>query len=134
LLEVAQLAHEHSVAEMEIGGGGVESGFDAEGAPGFERIFEALAKVADADDFGGAFLEQVELLVNGWEGGHVDYKYTVPSLIFSGQCSPHSLGRGPLARAIIISMSYRNSIIAALIASNGAANVAATARAAAAAA
>ena len=81
LLEVAQLAHEHGVAEVEIGSGGIESGFDAERAAGFERVREALAEVADADDFGGAFLEQVELLVDGWEGGHVDYKYTVPNLM-----------------------------------------------------
>jgi len=77
LLEVAQLAHEHGVAEVEVGGGGVKSGFDTEGAAGFERVREALAEVADADDFGGAFLEQVELLVDWWEGGHVDYKYKV---------------------------------------------------------
>jgi hypothetical protein len=77
LLEVAQLAHEHGVAEVEIGSGGVESGFDAEGAAGFERIIEALAEIANADDFGGAFLEQVELLAHGWEGGHVEFKYKV---------------------------------------------------------
>jgi len=62
----AQLAHEHGVAEVKIGGGGVESGFDAERAAGFERVFETLAEVVDADDFGGAFLEQVELLGDGW--------------------------------------------------------------------
>jgi hypothetical protein len=44
LLEVAQLAHEHGVAEVKIGGGGVESGFDAEGAAGFERVFERRSR------------------------------------------------------------------------------------------
>jgi hypothetical protein len=59
LLKVAQLAEEHGVAEMEVGRGGVEAGFDAEGAAGFAALFEALAQVADADDFCCAFLEQV---------------------------------------------------------------------------
>jgi hypothetical protein len=71
LLKVAQLAHEHGVAEVKIGGSGVESGFDAEGAAGFEGVREALAEVAEADDFGGAFLEQVELLGN-WQKLRVD--------------------------------------------------------------
>ena len=63
LLKVAQLAHEHGVAEVQVGGGGVEAGFDAQGAAGFAAVFKALAEVADADDFGGAFLEQIHLFV-----------------------------------------------------------------------
>jgi len=65
LLEVAELAHEHRVAQVEIGRGGVEAGFDAEGAAGLAAFFEALAEVGDADDFRGAFLEQVHLFVYG---------------------------------------------------------------------
>jgi hypothetical protein len=76
------------VAEVKIGGGGVESGFDAEGAAGFERVVEALAEVADANDFGGAFLEQVELLGDRWEGGHVVFQYKVGGVSYI--CSPRS--------------------------------------------
>ena len=65
LLEVAQLAHEHGVAQVQVGRGGVESGFDAEGAAGFAAVFEALAQVGDADDFGGALLKEVHLFVYG---------------------------------------------------------------------
>jgi hypothetical protein len=132
LLEVAQLAHEHGVAEVKIGGGWVESCFDAEGATGFERVFQALAEVSEADDFGGAFLEQVELVRNwwkcdGWEGGHVEYKYKV-----AGACG---LGKWMWGlRSIIFSMSYRNHKFAALFACIGPVNVASAARAAAAAA
>jgi hypothetical protein len=59
LLEVAQLAQQHCVAEMQVGCSRIESGFDAERAAGFAAFFEAFAEVADADDFGGAFLEQI---------------------------------------------------------------------------
>jgi hypothetical protein len=44
---------------MEVGCGGIESSFDAEGAAGLAAFFKALAEVADADDFRCAFLEEV---------------------------------------------------------------------------
>jgi hypothetical protein len=53
------------VPEVEVGSGGIEAGFHAEGATGFAAVFKALAQVADADDFRCAFLKQVELLVYG---------------------------------------------------------------------
>jgi hypothetical protein len=65
------------VTEVQVGGGGVESGFDAEGAAGFAAVFEALAEVGDADDLGGAFLKQVHLFVYGQEFRHVVFKYKV---------------------------------------------------------
>jgi len=75
LLEVAQLAHEHGVAEVEVGGGGIKAGLDAQRAAGFPAVFEALAEVGDADDFGRAFLEQVKLFVYGQERTHSSYEY-----------------------------------------------------------
>ena len=42
LLEVAQLAHEDGVAEVEIGRGGVEAGLDAHGLAGGDGLLDAL--------------------------------------------------------------------------------------------
>ena len=62
---MAQLAHQHGVAEVQVGRGGVEAGLDAQRATGFAALFKALAKVADADDLRRALLEQVHLFVYG---------------------------------------------------------------------
>ena len=56
LLKVAQLAHQHGVAEVQVGRGGVEAGLYAQRAAGFAAVFKALAQVADADDLRRAFL------------------------------------------------------------------------------
>ena len=69
-LEVLELAHEYGVAEVEVGGGGIEAGFDAERGAGFARGFEAGAEVGLGDDFGGAFFQEIKLLVDWEEGGH----------------------------------------------------------------
>ena len=69
LLEVAQLAHEDRVAEVEVGGGGVEAGLDAEGNAGPKWSFGeagpegvlAAGSVA-GDDLGGALGDEVELV------------------------------------------------------------------------
>jgi hypothetical protein len=53
------------VAQVQVRRGGVEAGFHAQGASGFERVFEALAQVTGADDLRRAFLEQVHLFVYG---------------------------------------------------------------------
>ena len=65
LLKVAQLAHQHGVAQVQVGRGGVEAGFHAQRAAGFAAVFQALAQVADADDLRRALLEQVHLFVYG---------------------------------------------------------------------
>ena len=62
VLKVLQLAHEHRVAEVQVGRGRVEAGFDAQWLAGEARGFEAFAQVGEADDLGRAFLEQVELV------------------------------------------------------------------------
>ncbi len=59
VLKVLQLAHEDGVAEVQIGGGGVESGFDAQRHAGLPRLFQALAQVGHTDDFCRSFLEQI---------------------------------------------------------------------------
>ena len=45
LLEVAELAHEDGVAEMQVGRGGVKAGLNAQRAAGFAALFETLAEV-----------------------------------------------------------------------------------------
>jgi predicted DNA-binding protein (MmcQ/YjbR family) len=72
---VLELAHEHGVAEVQIGSGGIESRFDAQGLAGFEGGLKALAQIGDADDFGCAFLEQVKLFVDGSEVCHCSEQY-----------------------------------------------------------
>ncbi len=74
LLEVLELAHEHGVAEVEVGGGGVEAGLDAEGDARLAGVFEAGGEgvgrggCGGRDDFGGAFGDEVELVGYGGEG------------------------------------------------------------------
>ena len=73
LLEVLELAHEHGVAEVEVGGGGVEAGFDAEGDAGLATFFEASGQGVGSgggggrDDLGGALGDEVELVGDGGE-------------------------------------------------------------------
>jgi len=63
LLKVAQLAHQHGVAQVQVGSGGVEAGFYAEGAAGLAAVLKALSQVADADNLRRPLLEQVHLFV-----------------------------------------------------------------------
>jgi hypothetical protein len=63
LLKVAQLAHQHGVAQVQVRRGGVEAGLHAQRAAGLAAVFKALAQVADADDLRGALFEQVHLFV-----------------------------------------------------------------------
>ena len=71
LLKVAQLAHQHGVAQVQVGRGGVEAGLDAQRASGFAALFQALAQIAHADDLRRALLEQVHLFVYGHERAHL---------------------------------------------------------------
>jgi hypothetical protein len=84
LLEVAQLAHQHGVAQVQVGRGGVEAGLYSQGSSGFATIFKALSQVGDADDLGGALLEQVHLFVYWQEVGHVVFQYKFRSLKGTG--------------------------------------------------
>ena len=67
LLKMAQLAHQHRVAQVQVGSGGVEAGLYAQRAAGFAALFQAFAQVGDADDLRGALFEQVHLFVYGRE-------------------------------------------------------------------
>ena len=81
LLEVAQLAHEHCVPEVQVGCGGVEPGLDAQRDALDARLFEARAQgilgrgVGCGDEFGDALGDEVELIVYRREAsrgcGHV---------------------------------------------------------------
>ncbi len=68
LLEVAQLAHEDGVAEVQVGRGGVEAGLDAEGLAGGQRLLDALGEIVKRDDFRSTFGDEVELLCEGRKG------------------------------------------------------------------
>jgi hypothetical protein len=70
VLKVLELAHEHGVSEMQVGGGGIETGFHPHGLARGERLLDAVAQVALANDFSGALAQVVQLLVDGWELGH----------------------------------------------------------------
>ena len=72
VLKVLELADEHGVADVQVGRGGIESGFDAHGLAGSDGALDALAQVALANDLGGALAEVGQLLVDGWELRHKD--------------------------------------------------------------
>ena len=77
VLKVLELAHEHGVAEVKVGRGGIEAGLNAQRRAGLARFFEALAEIGDADDFRSAFFEQVELLIDRKKAGHGCSQYKV---------------------------------------------------------
>ena len=77
LLKVAELAHEHGVAEVQVGRRGIEAGFNSQRQSGFAAILEALSQVGDADDLRRAFLEQVHLFVYGKKRAHDVFQYKV---------------------------------------------------------
>ena len=70
VLKVLELAQEHGVAEMKIGRGRIESGFDAQRLAGRERLLQLGAQLGLLHNFRGALLDVGELFVNGREGGH----------------------------------------------------------------
>src|SRR5262249_47039318 len=61
ILKVLHLAKQHRVAQVQVGRGGVESGFDTQRTADLEALDEVLL----ADDFGHTFLEVGDLLGNG---------------------------------------------------------------------
>jgi hypothetical protein len=60
------LAEKHGVAEMEVGRGGIETGFDAQRTALLRTEGKALLQVLLADDFGKAFAEIYELFVDSY--------------------------------------------------------------------
>ncbi len=67
ILEVLELAHEHRMAQMEVGRRRVKAGLHAQGAAGLARFFQTLAQIGDADDLRCALLQVVQLFVDGRE-------------------------------------------------------------------
>ncbi len=63
LLKMAQLPHQHGVAQVQVGRSGVEAGLHAQRLAGLAAFFKALAQVAYPDNLRGALLEQVHLFV-----------------------------------------------------------------------
>ncbi len=55
------------MAEMDVGGGGVDAEIDAEGRAGFEGVFEFRLQLGFGNDFGDAFFEVGELFFDGFE-------------------------------------------------------------------
>ena len=64
VLKVFQLAHEHGVAQVQIGRGGIETGLHAHGLARRARLLQPLAQVALANDLRRALAQVGELLVN----------------------------------------------------------------------
>ena len=67
VLKVLQLAHEHGVAQVQVGRGGIEAGLHAHGLAGGQRFLEPLAQVALANDLCRALAQVGELLINRWK-------------------------------------------------------------------
>ena len=75
LLEVPQLAHQHGVAEVQVGRGGVEAGLDAQRLAGGEGVLQTRAQASLASEsaagmsLGDALVDEVELVGYGEECG-----------------------------------------------------------------
>ena len=65
VLEVFQLAHQHGVAEVQVGRGGIEAGLDAQRFPGTRRSLELGAQFLRADRLFGTLREVSQLFVDG---------------------------------------------------------------------
>ncbi len=67
VLKVLQLANQNGVAEMKIGRGRIEASFDAQGAAGGARLFQASAQLGQRNNLCRAFLKIFELFVDRGE-------------------------------------------------------------------
>jgi hypothetical protein len=86
LLEVAQLAHEDGVAEVEVRRGGVEAGLDAKGGSGVAGLGEALLEGFERDDLGGTLGDEVELVFYGGEVMRFGHDGWSDSIVGTGAC------------------------------------------------
>ena len=62
------------MAEVEVGGGGIEAGLDSHGLAGGDGLADALFEGIEGENLGGAFGDEVELVFYGGKG-HVVFKY-----------------------------------------------------------
>ena len=70
VLKVLQLAQQHGVAEVEIGRGGIEAGFDPQRLAGGARLLQLGAKLGLFHDLSRAFLDVSQLFFNRSELWH----------------------------------------------------------------
>ena len=63
ILKVLELAHQHGVAEVQIGRGGIKAGLYAQRLAGLPGSLQALLQVGDPDDFSRTLLQVIELLI-----------------------------------------------------------------------
>jgi len=63
LLKVPQLAHQHGVAQVQIGRRRVEPRLHPQRPSGFAAFFQALPQVGHADNLRRALLKQIQLLI-----------------------------------------------------------------------
>src|SRR5438876_5291501 len=64
ILEIAELAQDHGMAQMQIGRGGIETELDDQRAPRAPRTLELLAQLRLHDDARGAAAERAQLVVD----------------------------------------------------------------------
>ena len=65
ILKVLELAHQHRVAQVQVGRSWVEPRLHTQRPSRFTAFFQALAKVGHADNLRRALLKQVHLFVYG---------------------------------------------------------------------
>jgi len=71
LLEVAQLADQHGVSQMQVRRGGIEPRLDAHGHARRPRLRDALAQRLQRNDLRRPLRNQVQLLVNRRKRRHI---------------------------------------------------------------
>ena len=64
ILELAELAHDHRVADVDIGGGGIHAQLDAQGLIRGHALLELLEQVLLVDEIDDAALEDFELFTS----------------------------------------------------------------------
>ncbi len=67
VLEMLELANEHGMAQVQVGGSGIKAGLDAQRFAGLQGLFEALTQIALTNDFDRTFAEVGQLFIDRTE-------------------------------------------------------------------
>jgi len=67
VLKMLELSKDHGVAEVKIGGGGIEAELHAQGLAGLSGFFELGGQLRFGNDFHYTFFQVGELLFDGFE-------------------------------------------------------------------